>query len=487
MRGVILLLLAITAVSAPARAQDPGADGDLAEIRAVDGVLSATLRAEKQKVRIGGLEVDGAVFNGSYVGPVLRVRPGDRMAIKLVNNLLESTNLHFHGIRTSPLGYGDNVHISVAPNETFTYQVQISPFQPPGLYWFHAHPHGTSAQQVSQGLSGTIIVDAPRAPDMREKLFVLKDMTFDDDTGNDTIDDELHGLIQSVNGKLDTALSMRPQETQFWRFTNQSIDKIFHIALQGHRFRIVAEDGEAVTDERWADVLDIPPAKRFEAVVQAGAAGRYELRSMGTLTGSGANKQRDRVLGHLDVEGEPAVPAVTSLLPTSPDLRTEPVAARRTVAFSETTTLKEKDQVFMINGRTFDIDRVDVRVPVGTIEEWTIRNDSDDMHVFHIHQIGYQVTEVNGKPVPFTGYVDTVRVPERGEVKLRLPFTDRRIIGRFMFHCHVLKHEDKGMMAQIEVYDPAAPTLGSRLRRFTTHVWWWMHGVPWALCGLAEA
>jgi suppressor of ftsI len=121
-----------------------------------------------------------------------------------------------------------------------------------------------------------------------------------------------------------------------------------------------------------------------------------------------------------------------------------------------------------------------VRVPLGNIEEWTIRNDSDDLHVFHIHQIGFQVVEVNGKPVPFTGYVDNVLVPERGEVKLLMPFTSRLILGRFMFHCHVLRHEDNGMMANIEVYDPAPTTLMVRLNRLYLHVVWWWQGVPWA-------
>ena len=129
---------------------------------------------------------------------------------------------------------------------------------------------------------------------------------------------------------------------------------------------------------------------------------------------------------------------------------------------------------------------MDVRVPLGNIEEWTIRNDSDDMHIFHIHQIGFQVVEINGKPVPFTGYVDTVLVPERGQVKLRMPFTDRVILGRFVFHCHVLRHEDLGMMANIEVYDPVRPSLSARLGLLYRHVVWWWNGVPWSLCGLED-
>ena len=82
---------------------------------------------------------------------------------------------------------------------------------------------------------------------MTQRLFVLKDMVFDDDTGNAEIDGNLHGIVQSVNGQLTTNEAMRPGETQLWRFTNQSANRALHIALTGHRFRIVAEDGEATS------------------------------------------------------------------------------------------------------------------------------------------------------------------------------------------------------------------------------------------------
>ncbi|HEX3487448.1 MAG TPA: multicopper oxidase domain-containing protein, partial [Micropepsaceae bacterium] len=110
--------------------------------------------------------------------------------------------------------------------------------------------------------------------------------------------------------------------------------------------------------------------------------------------------------------------------------------------------------LFFINHTTFDHERVDVKVPLGNIEEWTIRNASDELHIFHIHQVAFQVVSINGKPETFDGLVDTVNVPIHGEVTIRIPFTDPIIVGRFMFHCHILEHEDKGMMSQIEVYDP---------------------------------
>ena len=206
------------------------------------------------------------------------------------------------------------------------------------------------------------------------------------------------------------------------------------------------------------------------------------------MTGAGSARVPDRTIGSLDVAGETMPPAgAMPVQPLPPDLRSVRIDAERTVIFTETTTAHEADQRFFINGKIFDADRIDVRVPLGNVEEWTIRNDSDDLHVFHIHQIGFQVVEVNHQPVPFTGYIDNVLVPERGEVKLRMPFTSRLILGRFMFHCHVLKHEDKGMMANIEVYDPAAPTLMVWLNRLYLHVVWWWLGVPWSLCGLPDA
>jgi FtsP/CotA-like multicopper oxidase with cupredoxin domain len=290
-----------------------------------------------------------------------------------------------------------------------------------------------------------------------------------------------------VNGRLTASEAMRPGETQLWRFTNQSANRLLHIALTGHTFRIVGQDGEPSAIEQPVDVLNIPPGSRYDVLVDSGEAGRYTLLAKGTMTGTGSARVLDRVIGNLDVAGEtmPSAPAMRpGLLP--PDLRNTPIDEKRTFIFSETTTTKQAEQHFYINGKMFDAARMDVRVPLGNTEEWTIRNDSDDLHVFHIHQIGFQVVEVNGVPVPFTGYIDNVLVPERGQVKLRLPFTSPLILGRFMFHCHVLMHEDAGMMANIEIYDPTPPSLSAQLNRLYMHVVWWWHGVPWSMCGLAD-
>jgi FtsP/CotA-like multicopper oxidase with cupredoxin domain len=147
------------------------------------------------------------------------------------------------------------------------------------------------------------------------------------------------------------------------------------------------------------------------------------------------------------VEGA-AVPPLTlpkRLLPVA-DLRRR-ITGRRTIVFSETA---DGDTLF-VDGRTFDPSRTDTRVTLGAIEEWTIRNESGELHDFHIHQTHFQVTEVNGVRQRFDGYQDIVNVPVHGAVKVIIPFTDPVIVGRFVYHCHLLSHEDKGMMATIEV------------------------------------
>jgi FtsP/CotA-like multicopper oxidase with cupredoxin domain len=147
------------------------------------------------------------------------------------------------------------------------------------------------------------------------------------------------------------------------------------------------------------------------------------------------------------VEGPPVTPVAvpTALLPVE-DFRGK-VTNRRTIVFDES----KDGNTFFINGKTFDPNRTDIRVKLGAVEEWTIRNVADELHTFHIHQGPFQLVEINGVAQPADDHRDIVDVPIGGEVKVIIPFTNPLIIGRFVFHCHILSHEDKGMMATIEV------------------------------------
>jgi cytochrome oxidase Cu insertion factor (SCO1/SenC/PrrC family) len=162
------------------------------------------------------------------------------------------------------------------------------------------------------------------------------------------------------------------------------------------------------------------------------------------------------VLMTVKCEGE-AVDAVqlpverSCCAPPIEDYRNLSIDNKRLIVFNET------DDDFRVNNRIFNEDRIDTRVALGMVEEWTIRNATDELHQFHIHQMDFQMVEMNGKPVEFTGHRDNIIVPIRGEEKLIMPFTDPVMVGNFVYHCHIVEHEDGGMMAIIQVYDPANP------------------------------
>ena len=443
---------------APEGTPDESPLAPLAEFHSEHGALTATLEARDQQISIGRVVIEGSVYNGSYAGPVLRVHPGDWMFLHLVNHTARPTNLHFHGIDTSPLGNSDNMHIVVAPGSSYDYAVLIPRTQPPGLYWYHDHTHGVSRENVMSGLSGALVVEgfAAQFPALRgttEQLMVLKDYEFEE-SKDPYVTRVLHKLVQTINGQPFSSLRMSPGETQLWRLVNQSADNYFELSLQGHAFRIIGEDGSASQHETAADRLLIKPASRLEVLVTAGAAGRYALISNGVLTGEGPDKAPFRQVGEVIVSGEsrPSIARI-GVFPAGVDLAGQAIDASRSVHFSQDSDA----EIYRIDGKTFDHQRVDTRVPLGNIEEWTIFNDTDDFHAFHIHQVSFQVTRINDEVQPFNGRVDVVRVPEHGSVTLRMAFTDPVIVGRFMYHCHVLKHEDRGMMANIEVYDPRPP------------------------------
>jgi len=453
----LLLLLGGSAIGDPGPTPQPAIayPGPLPVYRAVNGVLDVTLVAAPGRQNFGPVTLDTMTYNGIYGGPVLMLHPGDRLRVKLVNHLSVPTNIHYHGLEASPLHNGDNIYVLVAPGNSFQYDLKIPLTQPPGLYWYHSHTHGDSDRQVSGGLSGMLVIEGltdqfAALKHLSEKYFALKEISFAD-SDDPVIAGYFHRRVQSINGALTQTIAMRPGETQLWGFSNQNSNLALDLQLKGHHFRVIARDGEAATRETVTDTLRIEPASRVEALVDAGPAGEYDLVSRRVVTGEGAARKLERVLGQVIVAGAPAIPIPTLTdFPQPLDLATRPVDIKRTIVFTENADALQ----YFINGRLFDHNRVDVRVPLGNVEEWTIRNDTDDLHVFHIHQVKFQVVAVNGVAQPVHDDLDTVRVPERGSVVIRLAFTDRTTLGRFVFHCHVLKHEDHGMMAVIEVYDP---------------------------------
>ncbi len=450
-RATVLLALLLAAVEAHDAGPIPREKfRDPAVVASHDGVLDLTLTAARGAMQVAGRRVIAQVYNGSYLPPTLRVQPGDVVRLRLVNALDETTNLHMHGLAVSPLANSDNVFLHVAPGRTQDYEIRIPTTHPPGLYWYHPHPHGRSDEQVRNGMSGALIVEGlldpfPELRDLTEHVLLLKDAQVG---GGQIVHREIgDDAIRTVNGMLNPTITLRPGETQLWRIGNVGADLYYELTLDGHRFYEIARDGHRLVRLVPKQQLLLPPGAREEVLVQAAGAGTYALRTAGFDTGPQGNHYSGAVLATVRVAGGAVTPIALpeKLLPVT-DLRGT-VTGRRTIVFSESAD----GDTFFVDHRTFDPNRTDTRVTLGAIEEWTVRNESGELHDFHIHQTHFQVTEVNGVEQRFDGYQDIVNVPVHGEVKVIIPFTDPIIVGRFVYHCHLLSHEDKGMMATIEV------------------------------------
>lgn len=435
----------------------------LREYRSSNGELRVTLEAKESRVKLGQFEISGATYNGVYGGPVLRVKPGDVLHLTLVNHLSQATNIHFHGMQVSPVGHGDDAMKMVAPGETWEYIIAIPKSHPPGLFWFHTHGHHYAERQLMAGLSGTLVVEGfqdevPATKPLRERLLALKEFSPNRKGELNKVPKPYNLVVKTINGQLMPRIDILPGETQLWRLSDQTADTYFRLRLDGHAFTIIGRDGHPVMKPAVTRELFLGPSERLDVLVTAGKTGSYPFVAEKTWTGPIGDRFQGQNMALLVSSPDASRPppptleplTVVSGLPAVQPIPGDRIDARRTVVFSE----DRVTGLFFINHRTFDPERIDVRVPLGSIEEWTIRNSSDELHVFHIHQVAFQVVGVNGKPVPFSGLQDTIDVPIHGEVTIRLAFVDPTIVGPFLFHCHILEHEDKGMMAQIEVFDP---------------------------------
>ena len=482
--ALLALTLALLAVdpfprSAPA-AQGRPPYSDPPEFRSVNGVLNATLTAELTETEIAGRRVKARLYNGLYIPPTLRVRPGDVIKLKLVNRIDQMTNIHTHGLNVSPLGNGDNifVHVEPAPQQPneFDYEIAIPQGHQAGLFYYHPHAMGNSEFQNFNGMSGLLIVEGilspfPELAGITERVMALKDIQIEKDGTVPTDIDSGAPTHRTVNGLVNPTVTIRPGETQLFRVGNIGSDIFYRLKLDGHLLYEVARDGNRHTQMLVRDEIVVPPSARVEFLVQGAAVGSYALRTLAYDTGPQGDQYPEVILATLFCFGRKSAPVDLENLrfPPLEDLRDRPVANRRNIVFSETAD----GNTFFVNCKEFDMDRIDTEVRLGDVEEWTIINVSQEQHVFHIHQLDFQVTEVNGVPQPFQGYQDTVitpvnvdpatdvpcpqqlPVPGAGVVKVLIPFTNPVILGKFVYHCHILAHEDNGMMAVINV-GPAA-------------------------------
>ena len=412
-----------------------------------------------------------------------------------------TTNLHTHGLHVSPSGNADNIFLKIPPGERQRYRIPIPDDHAAGIYWYHPHHHGAVTQQVRAGMAGLIIVrgDLDRVHEVRrarEKVMVLQSIELGEDYELlDPIPDPTKeqaffprkNVLYTVNGKLGPKITMYPGEVQRWRLLNAAEGKYMSLKLDEHELHVLAWDGLTLAEPERENLVMMSSGNRVEILVKAGKPGTYELM----LTPGSSQKPnipgmpesisqhesdlfcnlaanmpvrglqdqppelQPRSIATLEVRGTgPEMHLPSSLPAFDPPVR--PIVRERHFRFTVARDAMNEFLSFGIDGRQFKADEEPYRVKLNTAEEWTLTNDCDNKlmdhaHVYHIHVNPFKITKINGRKLDKPLWRDTFVLTKRSGDSLTFVSNFDDFTGRFVEHCHVIAHEDLGMMGSVEV------------------------------------
>jgi FtsP/CotA-like multicopper oxidase with cupredoxin domain len=414
-----------------------------------------------------------------------------------------TTNLHTHGLHVSPGGNSDNVLLAISPQTDFAYDIALPDDHTRGSYWYHAHAHGSTAIQVGSAMAGALVVEddparipaALRAANEREKVWVIQTMLYDTAGRSENIaaffpDNSTTARIcaqggsgctwqgsnrsVTVNGQIVPVIRMRPGEVQRWRVVDGSFRETIGFRVEGHALHEIATDGIYTGRvDTWIDGQDVVlfPGYRSDLLIQAGAPGTYNVlddsnRVAPQLRGVAEDPN---VIAILVVEGAPMdmrLPTQAEMAPLAPfagvDLSNQAVRTQEAVfklggSGQATDTLRNS---FQINYQAFNEQRVRY-LQLDSIDMWSLTTVGDPAgipgrtavpplpHVFHIHINPFQVQRLSPTGAPQWVWKDTQIVPAGDTITMYTQYTD--FTGTFVIHCHILDHEDLGMMEAVEV------------------------------------
>jgi bilirubin oxidase len=405
-----------------------------------------------------GVTSEAFAYNGHVPGPTLDVREGDHVIVHFRNDLPEATTVHWHGIHL-PFESDGSPFQPIQPGESHTYDFTVQPGTA-GTYWYHPHPDRRTGFAIGKGLFGAIVVHAARDPlpaSLTEKLLILSDNRFLHDGTIDFpdavsqhggIDEEngREGPVLFVNGQVMPTISIRSGEVQRWRVINTSAGRIFRIAIAGQTMLQIGTDGGLIEKPVEVKEVLLTTGERAELLVRGGARGtRTVLQNLPYDRYSPNTRPTDwnvtrNLLTLETINAAPAAPVtIPSRLRTIVALDTTKATAVRTVVFGQG----------IINGKTMDMSRVDVSTHVGATEIWEIVNIVGMDHPFHLHGFQFQVLDRDGVPEPYLSWKDMLNIPKHSTARIIVRYDD--FPGKWMFHCHILDHEDHGMMGVLEV------------------------------------
>ena len=392
-------------------------------------------------------------YNGmSVLGPTLRLRTGDSVAISVTNELDQATTTHWHGADV-PAEDDGGPHSLIEPGETWVADFDV--IQPAATLWYHPHAHGLTAEHVYRGAAGLIIIEdgnpaaaeLPATYGVDDIPVIIQDRDFTEDGQLDfAIDPDDDGNLDAtltVNGAINSFVEV-PKGLIRLRLLNGSQARIYRLSVEGATMIKIGSDGGYLSSPVALEQTTLGPGDREEIVVAVG-------ESPVALV--------DDDLGRA-LELRPN--SATSMAGPLPDkladierISESEIAVDRSFHMEDARNFWEFDPSWAINGVQFDHDRIDVKIQLGDTERWTL-SAGDGQHVFHPHQTQFQILAINGEPPPAeeSGWEDSVLVNAEREVVIAARFDTYTAEDiPYMLHCHILDHEDLGMMGQFIVVD----------------------------------
>lgn len=414
-----------------------------------DSAVEYTLTAQEgESSFIDGEKTKTLGYNGNFLGPVLRVKNGQKVTINTENKLTSDTSFHWHGLKI-PSDVDGGPHQPVKPNETK--KVDFTVEQEAATLWFHPHPDGETAKQVYDGLAGVLLVedensdklDIPKNYGKDDIPVIVQDRVFDNNNQlnyeSDRNEDGTQGDTLLVNGTINPYINVSDGNIRL-RLLNGSNARNYEFSFDdGSEFKQIASDGGFLANPISLDKVMLTPGERAEIIVNT------------------EKYKKGDVLNLMDGDSK-----ILSLKITKDNLKSVELPTKLNEIANEDTsslpeqkiTLKGMSHMVSIDGKTFDMNRIDLEKKKDEKEIWEIYNAPDMMggmiHPFHIHGVQFRILSRNGKTPPENeaGWKDTVALNPDETVKLEVQFQNT---GIFMYHCHNLEHEENGMMGQVKV------------------------------------
>ncbi len=439
---------------------------DLLQPIEIDGVKHFDLTIKESEHQFfDGAKTDTYAINGTYLGPTIKVENSDEVSINFTNQLNEATTMHGHGMHL-PANMDGTPHQVIEPTKSWSARYRVN--QKACTNWYHPHFMGKTADHVYKGLAGFIIVEDSESKDLDlpsrygidDIPLVLQDRRFKNNQFdyNPTMQEVMRGYIGDtfiVNGAIEPTFEVENKEIRF-RLLNGSNSTVYELGFSDNRtFSQIATDNALLESPVTLNRVTLSPGERAEIVVDFSSdlgknINLYEYKNSKTFLKIDINKEASTTTSLPN--------SLTSLVKLDPD---KAVKERQFIlsggGMGNMGNTNSMD-MFKINGKSMDMNRIDEVVPLGDIEIWEVVNSMRVDHNFHIHATHFMIIERNKSSENIAenekGYKDTVYIKGGESVKFIVKMVDYADENTpYMYHCHFLEHEDRGMMGQFTVVE----------------------------------